>query len=1767
MRVYAHAELRGHELELLRRGLHMRWWRAFSVRRVSASASFAHHLLVSRPVCVAPLTPPFGCAWRDCLCASIELPAAAATAACSRCATTFMPFWTMCSSFVQANLPELVSFGQMCETSQGNTPVPPPPAGGSGSSYLRVTFQLQAGTVGASAKRQARFESNFRSDLGAALNVNPSAVVIAGIQGDSVTVEIFATSGAGAMALQQALQTQLADPQSDIMTGTTTAMITNGQAAQITMSTAGAGPQCGEAAWCAPNCCATLDGGGDGDGTFNVFVDNSFTAYVNGQEVGSSGEWATHSYHFDAPCEDGNVYAIHGVDTGGPSAIIASVDNGCGSTTTTGPNWKCTSDEPGDGWNDQGFDASSWDVAISGGLNGAPPWGVRPGIDLTSHWIWAHDLLGTDEVWCRITTGSHDYDDGMYAATEGHDNGQMHVGADDSAIIYVNGERIGDTSVDQWDQTERFAFTAPCASPTTYAFEVTDDTGAAMLIATINHCGEVSNTNPARWKCSSSCEDGWEASGFDDSAWPFATSMGVNGNPPYSRHEVDDDAYYIWNSELGQHGVLGDDKGFDHDNRMACCRYVSDHRAINCNAARMRYTQDYLAITQCGYDNMIWDNQGDSGQWCNQDGLGNQGYDAAYAHFTQTGEASGYIWHSELCNPDGSDIVVDQDCSIEVAGEGEEGNSGQVTCGAVHGIAYFAVDNGYDFYVNDEHIGSGNDWTTTDRFTFEASCDENTVYGIDAYDEGGIASILGTIYHCGEMILTSSAWKCAPLCQDPCTVGADGQETCGTGIATVGCTDTTFWTQPDGELFHDRYWAPAADAGDNGVGPWGHRPDVSGEAHWIWSADSDGHDEVRCRYETSHQAIECPAAQARYWQDYNDVAAADVAAADVAGSIGMEAWDHYQRYGQNSGTIWHSELCNADGTNKRSPCERKHTSDQYEYNFLSEPLGDDKTITFSVKANNDAHVGFFNNQEHSGEARNVQDQYTIDLGAQYEIVICGWGGTQSVIREEAQGDAKALTDTTGYLDHDDYRQFWASAANGLVRVGAGNDVGTHTFLVFQDPNDILDVNWAAVATGWGSEGDWVVCIPEKCTGTHDAVTAELSGMEVCDGCGNGCDGLCNPRDCGSGTAGCPNGQATASGNTASSEKFGFSGGGMVNPVNEAGDTMTFHLAACKAGPHSIGWVYQLAPGTRGGLTNVRQMALTINSVQIGNVDFPATGGWQSGDWREVFSRVQLSQGENIISLTTTGSEGPNFDSIEVNSVNGGTGIAASSHGVIHITADNGYILYVNGDRIGAGGSSLGAAHGQHTDWTHTDAWTFVDQCDTPTTYAIHALDSEGIAAVIGDFTHCGQTIVTGDQWRCAPITSMTASDHGGMHLDGSSDKQYIAGPVAMDYIQARQYCQQNYDDLASIHSAEEQSLAWQACQDAGHDCWIGMNDQFREGRYTWADGTTVDFMNWAPGEPNNYNEVEGDDYQYRPGTGDEDAVMLYLANGLWNDEIEVGGPEGFVNEQGACFLRHQCVLGDMAHECTTDATGAQTCTNCPEGECNPGNAWEVYMKNDGYTRHVGYNAWTGHGASDDSEAILDHTPASCQALCTADATCDCIVFQVGQGKVPLCETSDSIDEVALDGSLGDGQRIQYLGCFVDDLDGDGDGQGDCGQTCNEQCNVPGVGGCTGPNCAGFSQGCCAGDCRDLSGAVFHMGEEASPHKCAELCAGYAYFGLQDYNQCFCDNAGGMTQRAPEAECDTPCSDGIDHDADGAPAATMCGGAWRNSVYQLSTTFW
>jgi hypothetical protein len=124
----------------------------------------------------------------------------------------------------------------------------------------------------------------------------------------------------------------------------------------------------------------------------------------------------------------------------------------------------------------------------------------------------------------------------------------------------------------------------------------------------------------ARWKCSSSCDKNWETISFDDTAWLPAADAGVNGSPPWSKHEVSEKAHWIWNSETGTHGI-DTDKGYEHDGRKMCCRYNSDHTAVNCNAARMRYTTEYLSITQCAAGNTA-ESQYTDGTYCSFNGLG-----------------------------------------------------------------------------------------------------------------------------------------------------------------------------------------------------------------------------------------------------------------------------------------------------------------------------------------------------------------------------------------------------------------------------------------------------------------------------------------------------------------------------------------------------------------------------------------------------------------------------------------------------------------------------------------------------------------------------------------------------------------------------------------------------------------------------------------------------------------------------------------------------------------------------------------------------------------------------------------------------------------------------------------------------------------------------------------------------------------------------------------------------------------------------------------
>ena len=115
--------------------------------------------------------------------------------------------------------------------------------------------------------------------------------------------------------------------------------------------------------------------------------------------------------------------------------------------------------------------------------------------------------------------------------------------------------------------------------------------------------------------------DAWNAVDFDDGAWQPATEYGRNDDVAnyWQTHmkrpvdEVSEDARWIWTEDAVTHDSV-------------FCRYVSDHKPIDCGSAASRYRNDYPEAVADSPD--AWDAYQHKGKWEDK------------------------IWHSELCQAD-----------------------------------------------------------------------------------------------------------------------------------------------------------------------------------------------------------------------------------------------------------------------------------------------------------------------------------------------------------------------------------------------------------------------------------------------------------------------------------------------------------------------------------------------------------------------------------------------------------------------------------------------------------------------------------------------------------------------------------------------------------------------------------------------------------------------------------------------------------------------------------------------------------------------------------------------------------------------------------------------------------------------------------------------------------------------------------------------------------------------------------------------------------
>jgi hypothetical protein len=134
---------------------------------------------------------------------------------------------------------------------------------------------------------------------------------------------------------------------------------------------------------------------------------------------------------------------------------------------------------------------------------------------------------------------------------------------------------------------------------------------------------------------------------------------------------------------------------------------------------------------------------------------------------------------------------------------------------------YMTCDNEFDLYVNEKKIGRGTSWTTTYHFTPTVAVGD--VIALDGVDRGGPAAFIGKF---GNTVTKPSDWKCS-------TQSEPG------------------WNKNN---FDDSKWATAKSYGKNqDANIWRSvggesRPNIPGDAEWLWTSNNENHDRVYCRF-------------------------------------------------------------------------------------------------------------------------------------------------------------------------------------------------------------------------------------------------------------------------------------------------------------------------------------------------------------------------------------------------------------------------------------------------------------------------------------------------------------------------------------------------------------------------------------------------------------------------------------------------------------------------------------------------------------------------------------------------------------------------------------------------------------------------------------------------------------------------------------------------------------------------------------------------------
>ena len=115
----------------------------------------------------------------------------------------------------------------------------------------------------------------------------------------------------------------------------------------------------------------------------------------------------------------------------------------------------------------------------------------------------------------------------------------------------------------------------------------------------------------------------------------------------------------------------------------------------------------------------------------------------------------------------------------------------------------------------------------------------------------------------------------------------------------------------------------------------------------------------------------------------------------------------------------------------------------YRFHYREQSIDLAVGVVFEATAKRDIHLALSPINEATSKSLSMHQPM-------YEIVIGGWGNTQSAIRRSKFGSNEIREGPPFILAGYSPRMFWVRYAAGLVEVGRGCTVGVDTFMAFQD---------------------------------------------------------------------------------------------------------------------------------------------------------------------------------------------------------------------------------------------------------------------------------------------------------------------------------------------------------------------------------------------------------------------------------------------------------------------------------------------------------------------------------------------------------------------------------------------------------------------------------------------------------------------------------------------------------------------------------------------